>query len=60
MTFVVNKHREICTLSKAGGVPIAVEQVLNCANIAAAKAEDITELIKEALAKVGSSPFLYA
>ncbi|KAI9092148.1 ribosomal protein S5 domain 2-type protein [Phlyctochytrium arcticum] len=60
MTFVVNKHREICTLSKAGGTPIAMEQILNCANIAAAKAEEVTNLIKEAVAKVGAMDILEA
>ncbi|KAI8921046.1 hypothetical protein PhCBS80983_g04822 [Powellomyces hirtus] len=51
MTFVVNKHGDVCTLSKAGGVAVDVQQVIHCARIAAAKAEDITALIKEALAK---------
>ncbi|KAI9011286.1 ribosomal protein S5 domain 2-type protein [Gaertneriomyces semiglobifer] len=51
LTFVVNKHREVCTLTKAGGVAITVDQVLSCANIAAAKAAEITELIKDAITK---------
>ncbi|RKO87636.1 hypothetical protein BDK51DRAFT_51509 [Blyttiomyces helicus] len=52
MTFVVNVHRELCTLSKAGGIPITTGQILNCANIAAIKATEITEIIKAALAAV--------
>ncbi|KAJ3021369.1 hypothetical protein HKX48_008686 [Thoreauomyces humboldtii] len=51
MTFVINKHGDVCTLSKAGGVAVTVDQVIHCANIAAAKAEDITALVKEALTK---------
>ncbi|KAJ3057299.1 Exosome complex component RRP45 [Rhizophlyctis rosea] len=48
MTFVINIHRELCTLSKAGGIPIEGSQILHCANIAAIKAAEITELIKAA------------
>ncbi|KAI8925856.1 ribosomal protein S5 domain 2-type protein [Entophlyctis helioformis] len=49
MTVVVNMHRELCTMSKAGGIPIAPDQVIHCANIAAIKATEITDLIKQAI-----------
>lgn len=52
MTFVINMHREICTLSKAGGTPITVDQVLHCADLAALKSTEITQLIKDALNQV--------
>ncbi len=49
MTFVFNSHREICGMQKAGGIPIDVEQVLQCARIAAVKAEEIIAIIQLAL-----------
>ncbi|KAH6575020.1 hypothetical protein BASA50_009645 [Batrachochytrium salamandrivorans] len=49
MTIVINIHREICTLSKAGGTPISPDQVIHCANIAAIKSTEITELIRQAI-----------
>ncbi|KAJ3300325.1 Exosome complex component RRP45 [Borealophlyctis nickersoniae] len=49
MTYVVNIHRELCTLRKAGGLPIDIQQVIYCGQIAAVKAEEITNLIKKAL-----------
>ncbi|KAJ3151411.1 Exosome complex component RRP45 [Geranomyces michiganensis] len=51
MTFVVNRHGDVCTLSKAGGVAVEAGQVIHCARIAAAKAEEMTEMIKAALDK---------
>ncbi|KAJ3330064.1 Exosome complex component RRP45 [Blyttiomyces sp. JEL0837] len=51
MTIVVNTHRELCTLSKAGGALLTTEQVLNCAEVASTKAAEMTELIRNALAK---------
>ncbi|EGF77586.1 hypothetical protein BATDEDRAFT_91577 [Batrachochytrium dendrobatidis JAM81] len=52
MTIVVNIHRELCTLSKAGGTPISPEQVIHCANVAAIKSADITQLIRQAILEV--------
>jgi exosome complex RNA-binding protein Rrp42 (RNase PH superfamily) len=54
MTVVVNSHRELCTLSKNGGSPLEVGQVLQCAEVASVKAAEVTELIRSALAKVRS------
>ncbi|KAJ3157921.1 Exosome complex component RRP45 [Geranomyces variabilis] len=51
VTFVVNRHGEVCTLSKAGGVAVEAGQVIHCARIAAAKAEEVTDMIKAALEK---------
>ncbi|KAL2916146.1 3'-5'-exoribonuclease [Polyrhizophydium stewartii] len=51
MTFVVNIHRELCTLSKAGGTPVSPDQVMLCASIAAVKSAEITQLIRQAVAE---------
>ncbi|KAK9727653.1 3'-5'-exoribonuclease [Basidiobolus ranarum] len=49
MTIAMNSHREICTLSKAGGIPLDIEQVFRCSKIAAVKVQEITEQIQNAL-----------
>ncbi|KAJ3219365.1 Exosome complex component RRP45 [Dinochytrium kinnereticum] len=51
MTVVVNAHRELCTLSKAGGCPLEMSLIIRCANVAAVKAAEITELIRTVLSK---------
>ncbi|KAI8900492.1 ribosomal protein S5 domain 2-type protein [Globomyces pollinis-pini] len=52
ITFVINVHREICTLSKAGGVPISMEKVLQCASIAGVKVAELNKILKDAIAEV--------
>ena len=55
LTFVINIHGELCTLSKAGGVPITREQVLQCAQIASVKVQAVTNLIKDAIKETENS-----
>ncbi|CAG8617946.1 2022_t:CDS:2 [Paraglomus occultum] len=49
MTLTINKHREICAISKAGGIPLELETIVECSQIAALKVKDITALIQAAL-----------
>ncbi|KAI9313803.1 ribosomal protein S5 domain 2-type protein [Dichotomocladium elegans] len=49
MTITMNIHKEICALSKAGGIPLEMDQVLHCSQIAVVKVAEITELIQKAL-----------
>lgn len=49
MTLTLNAHRELCAVQKAGGTPLAIEQILQCARIAAVKAEEISQVIQQAL-----------
>jgi exosome complex component RRP45 len=51
ITFSFNIHRELCTLSKSGGMPISIEKVLQCAQIASIQSQKITKIMKEALIK---------
>lgn len=44
-----NVQNEVCCVQMNGGVCLDYEQVLNCANVAALKAEEITAIVKEAL-----------
>lgn len=46
MTVVMNVHREICTLTKAGGTPLEPGQILRCAQISLIKATELTNLIR--------------
>jgi len=49
MTITMNIHKEICALSKAGGIPLEMDQVLRCSQIAILKVTEIDELIKKVL-----------
>ncbi|XP_066927297.1 exosome complex component RRP45-like isoform X2 [Clytia hemisphaerica] len=44
-----NIHNEVCCVQMSGGVSVDYEQLLNCGNIAALKAEEITVVLKEIL-----------
>jgi exosome complex component RRP45 len=46
MTIVMNVHREVCTLSKAGGAPMDPQQLVRCSQIALVKATELTTLIR--------------
>jgi len=46
----LNVHKEICALSKAGGIPLKMETIIACSQIATTKAIWITEQIQAALA----------
>ncbi|KDO33475.1 hypothetical protein SPRG_02283 [Saprolegnia parasitica CBS 223.65] len=48
ITYTFNSFRELCAVHKIGGVSISTDIVLRCANIAAAKAEELTDMLKEA------------
>lgn len=47
MTFTFNSFRELCAVHKIGGAAISTDDVLRCANIAAARVSELTELLKE-------------
>ncbi|KAI8881549.1 hypothetical protein K501DRAFT_252983 [Backusella circina FSU 941] len=49
MTITMNIHKEICALSKAGGIPLEMDQVLRCSQIAVIKVTEVTELIQKTL-----------
>lgn len=49
MTITMNIHKEICALSKAGGIPLEMDQVVRCSQIAQVKVADISEMIQKAL-----------
>ncbi|OQR89760.1 exosome complex exonuclease RRP45 [Thraustotheca clavata] len=51
ITYTFNSFRELCAVHKIGGVSISTDVVLRCANIAAAKAEDLTDMLKKATEK---------
>ncbi|ORX74911.1 ribosomal protein S5 domain 2-like protein [Linderina pennispora] len=48
-TITLNAHREICALSKAGGVPLDQEQIDRCTQLALTKVEELNEKISEAI-----------
>ncbi|KAH8549098.1 ribosomal protein S5 domain 2-type protein [Umbelopsis sp. PMI_123] len=50
MTIAMNIHKEICALSKAGGIPLEMDQIIRCSKIATTKTAEITEMIQKALA----------
>ncbi|KAI8060166.1 ribosomal protein S5 domain 2-type protein [Gongronella butleri] len=50
MTITMNVHKELCALSKAGGIPLDVDQITRCSQISQVKVAEITELIEKALA----------
>jgi len=49
MTITMNAHKEICALSKAGGIPLEMDQVMRCSKTAAVKVAEITEQIQQCL-----------
>ncbi|KAI1315646.1 hypothetical protein EDD11_000539 [Mortierella claussenii] len=50
MTITLNVHKEVCALSKAGGISMDVDQILQCSKIAVVKVAEITAQIEAALA----------
>eukprot|EP00794_Sanderia_malayensis_P006963 gene6964-7748_t len=50
MTMAMNSHSEICC-AKMAGVPLHSDQIMTCCNVAIAKVEEITELIRKCLEK---------
>jgi len=49
MTLTLNVHKEVCAMSKAGGIPMELDQILQCTKIAVVKVTELTALIQEAL-----------
>ncbi|KAL7816326.1 ribosomal protein S5 domain 2-type protein [Trichoderma aethiopicum] len=50
-TFSLNKHGEICQISKLGGRPIEATLVIQCAQMALAKVKEFTDLLDAKLAE---------
>lgn len=46
MTFTFNSFRELCAVHKIGGAAISTTDVLRCANVAAARVQELTEFLK--------------
>ena len=49
ITIIINEHKEICSITMAGGQPVSDEIFMLLAQISAAKASDITQLIKQTI-----------
>lgn len=49
MTVTLNVHKEVCALSKAGGIPMEIDQILQCTKVAVVKVAEITAQIQAAL-----------
>lgn len=49
ITMTLNAHREICAVQKAGGTPLSVSQIMQCAKIAAVKVAEVTAAVQAAL-----------
>eukprot|EP01126_Amoeba_proteus_P034584 TRINITY_DN3451_c0_g1_i6.p1 TRINITY_DN3451_c0_g1~~TRINITY_DN3451_c0_g1_i6.p1 ORF type:complete len:418 (+),score=104.94 TRINITY_DN3451_c0_g1_i6:61-1314(+) len=50
MTIIMNIHRELCGIQKSGGIPIHPAEILKATKIAVVKVEELTEVIKKAIA----------
>lgn len=46
MTFTFNSFRELCAVHKIGGAAISTSDVLRCANVAAARVQELTDFLK--------------
>ncbi len=51
MTIAMNIYDEICAIQKAGGIPLHLDQILKCNQIARIKVKEITAIVKQALQK---------
>ena len=49
ITMTLNAHREICAVQKAGGTPLSVAQIMQCAKVAAVKVAEVTAAVQTAL-----------
>ncbi|GAM19753.1 hypothetical protein SAMD00019534_029280 [Acytostelium subglobosum LB1] len=49
LSFLVNVHKEICGVSKGGGMSTTIEQVIKCSKIAIIRTAEVTQQIREAL-----------
>nr|CCA18471.1 exosome complex exonuclease RRP45like protein putati [Albugo laibachii Nc14] len=46
ITFIFNSFRELCAVHKNGGAPISTEDILRCAQIAAARVGELVSVLK--------------
>ncbi|KAM0751188.1 ribosomal protein S5 domain 2-like protein [Meredithblackwellia eburnea MCA 4105] len=53
LTVTLNAQSEICVLSKVGGAPLSVEEVMRVVNVGAERVKALDGLVKEALEKEG-------
>lgn len=49
MTVAINNHREVCSILKPGGVPLEMDVILSCCEVAHARAAGIIEQIQALL-----------
>ncbi|CAG8493562.1 795_t:CDS:2 [Dentiscutata erythropus] len=49
MIMAINNHKEICVLSKAGGIPLEMHTIIQCSKLAANKVDWVRERIQAAL-----------
>ncbi|KAF0341586.1 ribosomal protein S5 domain 2-type protein [Gigaspora margarita] len=50
MIIAINNHKEICVLSKAGGLPLEMHTIIQCSKLAASKVDWVREKIQDAIA----------
>lgn len=56
MTVTLNAHNEVCCIHKAGGLPITIQQLLECQRVASAKVTEVTRVVKQALQSNALTP----
>ncbi|KAI9802609.1 MAG: hypothetical protein M1833_001683 [Piccolia ochrophora] len=49
LILTLNRHGEVCQMTKLGGIPVDALSLLKCANVALSKAQSITNLITKEL-----------
>lgn len=51
LTLTLNAQREICVLSKAGGTPLAAEEIMGVVKVGVERVREIVKLLENALEK---------
>lgn len=51
LSIALNAQKELCVVQKAGGVPLAAEEVLGIMDIAVVKARELDKLVEASLQK---------
>ena len=49
LSISLNAQRELCVVQKAGGVPLAPEEVLRIIDVAVGKAKDLDKIVEQRL-----------
>jgi exosome complex component RRP45 len=49
LTLALNPQRELCVLSKAGGTPLSVDEVMRVVGVGAAKVRELWALVERRL-----------